>query len=202
MGSISRLLPFLVSEDSVAERVLCDRYFERLSDLAGLRLSATAVRHADGEDVANDAFHRFFEAARRQGFDKLKNRDDLWKILCSIATRIVVDEIRSELAQKRGGGQVRREADLARNDGEQAFRLDEVADLQPEPDMVVALADDVAAFLDRLGDDDLRMILELRSIGCSEKEIAKKTGLSLRSVQRRFSHVRELFAENEPCGKG
>ena len=74
-------------DDGEAARRLWDRYFTQLARLAHARLRARNRGAADGEDVALSAFESFFRGAAAGRFPRLEDRDDLWKLLTTIAAQ-------------------------------------------------------------------------------------------------------------------
>lgn len=197
-GSVSRWLPKLPKGDGRAQEEVFSRYFDRLSELAHKKLlGATIVRHADGNDVASQAFERFFAATERGAFHELKNRQDLWKALVSIATHIAVDAVRSELAIKRGKGGTVANTDVAKNSdsGRNRGPIENCADVEPAADVVAAITDEIAKLLAHCNDEMLSLLVDLRSAGCSDHEIAKKTKLSVRTIQRRFAKLRSIHKQ-------
>lgn len=92
---------------------LWKRYFDRLSRLAHARLRAAPHGPADGEDVALSAFDAFFRGVAEGRFPRLEGRDDLWRLLVSLALREASNQRRRERQQKRGGGRVRPGTDVS-----------------------------------------------------------------------------------------
>jgi len=70
---------------------LWDRYFERLVRLAGSRLPGHSRRAFDEEDVALSAFQSFCDGITRGQFPHLAGRDDLWRLLATITTRVATE---------------------------------------------------------------------------------------------------------------
>ncbi len=80
--------------DEDAARQLCERYFRRLVGLIRRRLGGYPLKGADEEDVAVSALNSLFQGMRRGRFDRLVDRDDLWKLLAVITLRKVSDQRR------------------------------------------------------------------------------------------------------------
>ncbi len=66
--------------------------------------------------MALSAFHSFCDRAGRGQFPQLADRDDLWRLLATITTRKVIDTVRHQTRQKRGGGRVLGESALVDGD--------------------------------------------------------------------------------------
>ena len=90
MGSVTRWVEaYVASGDQDAARQLWDRYFQRLVGLARVKLRRRRRPglDQDAEDAALSALKNFYEAARRERFPLLKDRDDLWWLLIKITAR-------------------------------------------------------------------------------------------------------------------
>ena len=113
-GSVTRILKEFKEGDPSAVEALWRRYFARLVVLARRRLqNQRRLIAADEEDAALSAFKSFHRRARRGDFPKLDDRDDLWVQLVTLTRQKVIDLKRREGAEKRGGGLVVRESELA-----------------------------------------------------------------------------------------
>src|SRR6185437_13229190 len=82
---------------------LWDRYFTQIARLAQGRLRQVARAPSDGEDVALSVFDSFFRGAAAGRFDRLDSREDLWRLLVTIASRKAQNAERDGRRQKRGG---------------------------------------------------------------------------------------------------
>src|SRR5215470_13386684 len=87
MGSITYWIGKLKDGDPAAAQKLWEGYFQRLVDLARIRLQAAPRRAADEEDVALSAFHSFCRGAGQGRFPRLGDRDDLWQLLVLLTAR-------------------------------------------------------------------------------------------------------------------
>src|SRR5947209_6959177 len=135
--------------DPAAAGPLWDRYFHRLVGLARKRLGGTPRRAADEEDVALSAFDSFCRNAEQGRFPDLADRDSLWRVLATFTLRKAARHLRGAARQKRGGG-------LEFDDGSGV--LGEVLGREPEPDLVVGMAEECARLLAALGDADVRQV--------------------------------------------
>ena len=176
-GSVTIWVDALRAGDPEAARQLWQRYFQSLVRLARSRLQARARGAADEEDVALSAFDSFYEGMTRGRFPDLADRDDLWRVLVIIAARKASDQNRRELRQKRGGGRVRREADLAAGPEPEGEVLAQIVGPEPSPEFAAMVADECARRLRRLPDESLRQVALLKMEGYLNEEIAARLGL-------------------------
>ena len=127
---------------------------------------------------------------------KSKNRQAHVAItfLVVIAARKALNSARDQRRLKRGGGQVRLEADLARDEGDQDAVLAAVVGREPTPDFAVAVAESLRHRLDALGDDVLRQVALLRLEGYNNDEIAERLGCTSRTVIRKVEVIRRHWS--------
>jgi RNA polymerase sigma factor (sigma-70 family) len=163
-----------------ASKLLWDRYFARLARLAQSRLRTMGRVVVDGEDIAVNAFDSFFRGAADGRFDRLNSRDDLWRLLVTIALRKARNAMRDELRQKRGG--------LVEFDD--PGLIDQLAAGEPSPEFAALVADESRRLIEGLSDDSHRQIVGLRLEGYSNEEIASKLDCSLRTVERKLGVIR------------
>ena len=189
-GSISRWVGILRARGAVSDRpdpdgdtveeaarALWGRFFRRMVGLARVRLRASRAGDAavDGEDVALSAFESFCEGATRGRFPDLFDRDDLWRLLVVITTRKALSESRRQNRQKRGGGLVRNETDVAALDDEDEL-LSLAVGTEPTPETAALVLEQYRLLLDHLADDTLRQVAVWRMEGYTGDEIAAKLG--------------------------
>ncbi len=180
-------------EDQAAQK-LWDRYFDRLVVLARRKLGRTLQRVDDEEDLAARVFFALCEGAAAGRFDKLQNRADLWSLLVAITSKKAVDRLRRQGTQKRGAGDVRGHSVFMQEDGSlQGF--EQVISEAPAPDVLAQIAEQHQMLLRLLRDDLQRNIVDYRLAGYSNAEIAAKTGISLRSVERKLSVIRDTWTK-------
>ena len=114
--SVTVWIENLKQDDSQAAGELWSRYFDRLVRLARRKLGDWPRRVADEEDVAVSVFSALCSGAAAGRFTQLQNRDDLWRLLVAISAMKVVDLMRHEGREKRGGGRVRGHSIFHRQD--------------------------------------------------------------------------------------
>ena len=189
-GSVTRWLGELKGGDPDAAQRLWERYFTDLVRLARGRLQGAPRAVADEEDVALSAFDSFYTAATQRRFPRLDDRDDLWRVLVTLTERKAADLRRRQRRQKRGGGRVAPEADLAGPEGD---LLDHIAGPAPTPEFATLVAEEYRRRLAALPDAALRRVAELKMEGYSNEEIAGRIGLGLRSVVRKLDLIRRTW---------
>src|SRR3954453_13950943 len=116
-GSVTRWLGGLKAGDPAAAQKLWERYFQSLVVLAQARLRAAQRGAEDEEDAALSAFDSFCASAAKGRFPQLDDRDDLWHLLVALPRRKAADQARRQQRQKRGGGRIASESELAGDDG-------------------------------------------------------------------------------------
>jgi RNA polymerase sigma factor (sigma-70 family) len=206
-GSVTRLIGDLKAGDPRAADELWKRYFHRIIGLAQAKIRKLSSPGAlvDEEDAAQSAFYSLCQGAAEGRFDKLGDRDDLWRLLVVLTSRKAADHHRRETRQKRGGGRVIAEHDLDLGDGSTDDRpraLEQIASTEPTPEFAAMLVEEFERRLSLLGKDSLRQIALLRMEGYSNEEIAAKTGCALRTVSRRLEMIRAAWSAEEPESDG
>jgi len=193
-GSVTHWIGLLRAGESAAAQPLWERYFRRLVGLARVRLQGGPRGAADEEDVALSAFKSFCLGAENGRFPDLRDRDNLWPLLVVITARKALRLRKHEQAQKRGGGRVINEADLeAATDAE--VGLDQEVGDEPTPEFAAQMIEEYRRLLDLLGDDQLREIAVARMEGHTVEELAVRSGVSPRTIERKVQKIRELWSE-------
>ena len=197
-GSVTHWINLLKAGDRAAAQPLWEGYFRRLVGLARQKLHGAPRRAADEEDVALSAFDSFCRGAEGGRFPLLSDRDDLWHLLVLLTARKSLRLLRHEQRQKRGGGRVLSEADLA-GDEDETPGLAQVLGAEPAPEFAAEVAEQCRRLLDGLGGADLRSIALWKMEGYTTDEIAARLGCVPRTVERRLKVIRSLWsAEVEP----
>jgi DNA-directed RNA polymerase specialized sigma24 family protein len=188
-GSITYWIGQLRAGEPAAAQQLWEGYFQKMVELARLKLAGLPRRAADEEDVALSAFNSFCQGVGRGRFPQLKDRNSLWPLLVSITAHKAVDLLRHERRLKRGGRPGEAETPAAEVDVEQ------VIGREPTPDFAVQVAEEYRLRLDQLGDDVLRLVAQWRMEGYTVEEIAARLGCVPRTVERKLQAIRELWGE-------
>jgi DNA-directed RNA polymerase specialized sigma24 family protein len=192
-GSVTVWLGELRAGVQNAAEPLWYRYFERLVMLARSRLRAVhaATADADEEDAALSAFDSFCAGVQKGRFPQLADRDDLWRLLVTITGRKALDQAERQRRQKRGGGRVRNEADLAggRND-DPVFGFEQFIGEEPTPEFAALVVEEYRNRLEVLDDDSLRRIATWKLEGYTTDEIADRLGCARRTVANKLKLIR------------
>jgi RNA polymerase sigma factor (sigma-70 family) len=187
-GSVTCWIDALKAGDDDAAAQLWRRYFDELVRIARSRLGAAARAAADEEDVALSAFHSLCAGAAENRFSRLDGRDDLWRLLVTITVRKALDQLQHQRRQKRGGGRVLREADLAGG-------LEQIVQTAPTPEVAALLDEQYQRLFACLADDSLRRVAALRLEGYTGDEIADRLGCNRRTVTRKLELIRQAWTE-------
>lgn len=192
-------------EASRAQQFLFNRYFLRLESIARKKLGNLRAP-AGADDVVSEALCAFFDGVQREHFPQLDDRHDLWAILTTITARRAINHFQREIAEKRGGGNVRGESVFEQLGDSKA--LDRLIGEEMSPDFADSVFDDGNELLQSLPDDNLRQIAILRLQGYTPAEIGIQLHCSARTIQRRIGKIRQLWhshfsverfdASNEP----
>ena len=196
-SSVTDWIASLKAADAEAAQRIWERYASRLLELARCRLGHAPRTVADEEDVAQSVFRNVCDGAAKGRFGDINNRDDLWWLLLAITKHKVVDHIRRETAEKRGGDRVINETALWTSKiGSWEFSLDYLIGDEPTPDLLAQLDDEVSWLLNMLRDDRLRQIALERIEGYTVSEIATDLGISTRSVERKLNLIRLSWSQH------
>lgn len=189
--SVSAWISQLKSGEADAAQNLWDRYAGQLVSLARRNLRDAPKSVVDEDDIAQNVFGSICRGAAAGRFANVKNRDDLWWLLLTVTKQKAVDQIRRELAQKRGMGQVRSESQLgAASDERGQFALDRLIGDDPTPAFIVMLQDETSRLLNLLRDERLRRVALARIEGYTVPEIAVELGISTRAIERKLQLIR------------
>lgn len=172
-------------------------FYERLVEYSARKLKAAPRREADEEDIAVSAMHSLHRGLQEGRFPVLRNRDDLWKVLLTIAGAKANQQMRRQLTQKRGGGDVRGESVFLVASDEARQGLANFAGAEPTPEFAELISIECEERLDQLPDDVLRQIALLKLQGYSNEEIAEQIPCALRSVERKLARIRGIWTENQ-----
>ncbi|HEX2474064.1 MAG TPA: ECF-type sigma factor [Lacipirellulaceae bacterium] len=189
VGSITRLLPQLRDRNELAVEAIWRRYVGRVHGAARPVIAGLGPGVGDEEDVAQSAFHAFYEAAANERLPPLGSRDELWRLLLTITRRKAIDRLRREYRLRRGG-RVRTIHDAeavnqACDGGEVSIDLTELQES----------LDDLMHRLAATGDARLATVARLRLEGRSNQEIADTLGCAARTIQRKLHILERLWTE-------
>ena len=177
-----------------AAHQLFQEYFERLVTLARNRLNPALKRMADEEDIALSVLESLCNGMGKGRFPDVSSRTNLWRLLTVMTARKVVDHVDHQSRQKRGGRMVRGESFFIDSRAEtDKFGLDGFSDEGLAPEVGVQLAEEVDRLMGLL-DEDLCRVAQMRIEGLSIEEIAEKTAVNARTVQRRMQEIRAIWS--------
>jgi RNA polymerase sigma factor (sigma-70 family) len=194
--SVSVWITDLNAGDATAVERIFDRYFSQVVELARRNLRKSRRRAADEEDVAMEAMGSFFRGASQGRFSRLRDRDDLWRLLATLTIRKAAAQLRREGRQKRGAGRVRGESvflQAADRKGTQC--LEDAQGFDPTPELVATMIENFQRLLDRLPDETLQAVALYRLQGFTHREIANKIGRVPETVNRKLRRIREIWSE-------
>jgi DNA-directed RNA polymerase specialized sigma24 family protein len=180
-GSVSRWLLLIKESDDRAEvdaavRALWERYYDRLVRLARARIRNASFGTSEDEDVALSAIKSFCIRAADGRFPRLDDRDDLWRILVTIATRKAARLFRHSHASLR-------DEDL----------LDRVVGKEPSPELSVSVAEELGRLLAALPNDGYRKIATMKLEGRTNEEIADSLGCCTKNVEYKLRNIRATW---------
>jgi RNA polymerase sigma factor (sigma-70 family) len=160
-------------------RLLLERYFRRLVQLARSRFQGQSGLAGYDEDVALSAFKSLCLGAERGRFPQLADRDDLWRVLAVLTVRKAID-----LQRRHRNREVLGEPNL-----------EQLLSDEPPAEMAAEMAEDYERLLGILGDGELRSVALWKVERYTNQEIAQKLGCVERSVERKLQRIRILWAE-------
>jgi DNA-directed RNA polymerase specialized sigma24 family protein len=191
-GSVTLLIADLqAGDDSVAQREIWERYFQRIIALARAKLGNSPRASEDEEDVALSALESLFRGLSDQRFPQLKDRDNLWSLLVTITARKAINQRKRQMAAKRGGGEIKRPIDIS-----DSGQLQALIDSEVRPDFLVAIREECQRLMGALGDDKLRQIARWKLEGWTNAEAAKELGVAERTVERKLGLIRSKWSQN------
>jgi len=192
----------LRSDDPVvrnaAARLIWERYFRDLLELARKNLDKRIRLRTDEEDVAQSMFKSFCLRQQRGEFD-LAGRDELWRLLVTITLRKARNAAKAQRREKRD---VAREQTLSGRDetGSAGWVLEQMEAADPSPLEAVVLNEALERRLHALADPELRRISLWRLQGQTNGEIAGRLDCTERSVERKLARIRSLWTSYDDGG--
>ncbi len=108
-----------------------------------------------------------------------------------ITARKAYDAANRERRQKRGGGSVKAESELAGADGT-PFALDDILAREPTPQAVAAMNEECRRLLEQLSPPDRQVVL-YKLEGYTNNEIAQRLHVTPRTVERKLDLVRRTW---------
>ncbi|QDU81189.1 RNA polymerase sigma factor [Polystyrenella longa] len=176
-----------------AAQEIWNRFQKQLIGVATRQLG-TNNRMTDADDAVNDAFASFCSRYEEGQYPDLNDRDGLWSLLLTMTENKARKQLRRELADKRGAGNVRGDSIFyspTKGDGQGGF--DRIASVEPSPEDVLTLKESMEELMGKLTDEECEIAL-LRMQAYANTEIAEKTKHSLATVERRLKQIREKWS--------
>ncbi len=193
-GSITRVIRKLQRGEDADTSFLWRRFYVRLKFLVKDRLRTQFGALSDEEDVALDSLSELFRGLLDGKYPSLDSREAFWRLLVTVSTRNVIDEINKEKRLKRGGGKVFPESTFSTLEDESAALFEQIASSTEAPDVQMMISERCTELLESLSDEQLQAIAIMRTAGTTNQEIADSLGMSLRSVERRLAEIRKCWA--------
>lgn len=200
-GSITVCLGELRAGNEDAVRAFLDRYRGPLEEYARQKLRRLGASRAvaDEQDVAQEALLAVIDGIRKQKFDRLRDRDDLIRLLRSVTRRAALKVKRYQEARIRARRRVEVEAEPEgaavglRWTCRTEEALARVAGRERGPEEVAAIREEFLAMLAVLADDLDRHLLLLMLEGYTQAEIAERFDCCKRTITLRYQRVREAI---------
>ncbi len=167
------------------ERMLVDRYAERLLELARRRLPDALRRRLDPEDVVQSVYRSFFQRLRERRFS-FDNSGDLWRLLAAMTFQKAREAGKFHQRQRQDA---RRDRSLQPDDSTHATAEPTASD--PGPDDLAALVECMDLLVARLP-EKYRDIAVHHLNGDSVEEIAAKVHRTTRTVFRALADMEKL----------
>ena len=183
----------LADGDELAIEQIWRKYYDQLVRLARRKLMDANRRMADEEDIAISTFESFCRGATAGRFPQLSDREDLWKILVTIAAIKAIRQKRDAGRQKRGSGKVRGESVFGGGDDHPGRGIGNVLGQEPTPEIAAVAADECRRLLAMLPNDTLRDVAQQKLEGFTNEEIADRMQCAPRTVERRLQKIREAW---------
>jgi DNA-directed RNA polymerase specialized sigma24 family protein len=198
--SVTHWIGQLKAGNHAAAQQLWERYFRRLVGLARKKLRDTHRLGADEEDVALSAFDSFCRGAELGRFPRLDDRDDLWRVLVTLAARKVLHLVRDQQRLKRGGGAVLDEAALRgpEDSAGEATGIEQILGREPTPELAAQVAEECQRLLQKLGDDELRSIAVWKMEGDTSQQIGARLQRAPSTIERKLRVIRTLWSKEIP----
>lgn len=191
---ITHWLSELTNNDEAAQQKVWTLYAEHLARRARQQLNASKRRVEDEEDVATKVLNSLFTRMADGRMIPPENRHQLWALLMKMADMKSAEQLRNELADKRGGGNVRGESVFDSDLTEKG--LDNAAPLSSHQienafDEAIALTN----MMESLDDPELQRVAWLRIANHTIEEISENTGFSASTIRRRLDEIRARLVE-------
>jgi len=178
--------------DREAGDLLNERYRKDLVRAARQKFANVISAAADEDDLVQSVFHAVWSAAVRGALTEVSDRNSFWGLLLTITRNKAISRRRKVGARKHVGGNADQFSQLG--DGEVAGALP-TADTDTAADVVVGLLEEQERLLLALSDDAERQVATYKLQGLNHPEIAAQIGVSVRTVERKVTLIRERWMQ-------
>lgn len=183
--SVTRWINDFKNGDDSAAHLLWGFLKSRLLALAGKKTISVNPTY-DEEDVAISAFATLCDGLQVGRYDKVVDREALWRLLAVITINRARKLARDENRIRRGGDKKRV------IDGDSAIRR--IASPEPSPEFSLLAKEECRRMLDLLPKKELRIVAILKVDGHTNQEVATILNCTRRSIQRRLNLIRDIWA--------
>jgi RNA polymerase sigma factor (sigma-70 family) len=169
---------------------LWQRYSQRLLEFACRKLSHHVRRRKDEHDVVNEVFYSLCRGQQHGDFD-LNDRNELWKMLVTIALRRISNDIKFQRRARRDYRREERDEPFPERD---ETRLSCAESPEVPPEKRVAMKDELERLMDLLP-ARMRQVAIWKISGYTNQEIADpdKLNCSVRTVERKLNDIRRIW---------
>ncbi len=193
-GSVTRLIFDLQKGDAHAATRHWKHFYKRLISATRNRIIDTARRVADEDDVVNTVFGLCFHATREGKYPDLQDRYSLWGFLLSVSEKQLINLNRDHTRQKRGGGKTRGESVFMNPLNPDRRGIEDIVGAEPTPEFAAMVAEQSEVLLSQL-DESQRRVATLKMAGFQNSEIAESLEVSISTIERKLSLIREVWRE-------
>lgn len=183
-----------------AAQKIWEHYVQKLQTYARRRLPQQMRRVYDEEDVALSAFHSLCDGMVEGRFPDLADRENLWRLLLTITARKIAIRQRYDRREKRDVSKLLTESGLFADATESSPGLDGLPIAGPPPEVAVEIAETCHLLLQRLSEDSLREIAQLKMEGYTNGEIADKLAVTRRTIERKLERIRREWRQQLDAG--
>ncbi len=187
--AITRWLQEPGEEADEAKSRIFDEYFVELLKRARLRLSCLDGS-ADQEDVAQSAMKSFFRRADDFTFG---DRDDIWRLLCTILHRKICKYLTYHNAQKRDANRTITKAGGSTEDESGAGGVESIVDKSNMPENIDRVLEMCADMINLLPSDLHKQVAQLILQGYTQRQIAEKVSRSAGRISQIVDETRETW---------
>lgn len=175
MSDVTRILSALHAGDAKAADELLPMVYDELRKLAAARLAREQPGQTlDATALVHEAYLRLVDQVHPQHFD---GRGHFFAAAAEAMRRILVENARRKVAEKRGGGRHRQE-------------LTDVAAGEAEPDLELLALDEALTRLEQESPPKAALVKLRFFAGLSIEEAAAALGISAATAKRHWTYAR------------